>query len=326
MKKRPARNSTYFSKSALSIRIFVFLIILILPGWQVFAQNGFSSLSVNSGKTDSLYDEMIFSVEVANCITASVRQTIRLFGQEYHAYGTYNELKPTELRGHVATRFRLDIKVQTSNDNGDTKSQNSLTVVCDNTYNYIYRFLSIEGETRLERIEIKRVVEAIEKLGCNDMPTEVGSLYAMGGLAGMLREMRNRYDFNTAPIMTNIPEKNSTVGAWKIRGRLKPEIVATLTGEGSGKKQTIPIHTPTTIDISIGVDDRFPYRIDYFWTPDGAESTDEPFAYLVFYNLILHTRSISDSIFDYRPPENILEVDVTEQVIYQMMATANATK
>jgi len=337
MSKRYTFNFIYFNNSALSrgVALFVSLVLqeiliiilfLLTQCHPIFAQTGFSSLSANSGESDSLYREMLSSVEGAISITASVRQNIRLFSQEFNAYGTYNELKSTELRGKVPSRFRLDMKVQTTNDTRDDKSFNSLTIVCDNTYNNIYRYFSVEGEKRLERIEIKRVVEEIEKFGRNDIPTEVGSVFGLGGLAGMLREMRNRYDFNTVPLRTQIQEKNSAMSVWKIRGQLKPEIVANLTGDGSVKKQTIPKHTPTTIDIYIGVEDRFPYRFDYFWTADGAESTDEPFAYLVFYNLILHAGNIPESVFDYRPSENIPENDVTNQVIYQIMQAGSVTK
>jgi hypothetical protein len=276
-------------------------------------------LATGSGETDSLYREMLSSVEGAISISANVRQQIRLFGQEYNASGTYNELKPKDLRGKGAVRFRLDMKVQPPGNAKEANVGNSLTIVCDNTYNYIYRYFSIEEENRLEMIEIKRLVEAIEKQGRNDIPTEVGSMFGLGGLAGMLHEMRNRYDFNIGPMSTQIQEKNSAIGVWKIRGQLKPGIVTSLTQEVAGKKLQIPKHTPTTIDIYIGVDDRFPYRFDYFWTPDGAESTSEPFAYLLFYNLILHDYNISETIFDYRPPASIPSDDVTDRMIMQML-------
>ena len=284
------------------------------------AQTSFSPHTRGSSETDSLYRDMLSSVEGAISISAEVRQQIRMFGQEYEAKGTYNELKPTDLRGKGPVRFRLDMLVLPPGDAKEVSSGNSITIVCDNTYNYVYRYFSIEGENRLERIEIKRLIEAIEKQGRNDIPTEVGSIFGLGGLAGMLHEMKNRYDFNAAPIKTEIHEKNSAMAVWKIRGRLKPNIVVSLTPDVAGKKLHIPKHTPTTIDISIGIDDRFPYRFDYFWTPDGSESTNESnFASLLFHNLVLHDRNISETIFDYRPPDNIPQDDVTDRVINQML-------
>ncbi len=258
---------------------------------------------------------MLASVEGAISISASVRQQIHLFGQEFNASGTYNELKTTELRGNGATRFRLDLQVQPPADASDTDTNNSITIVCDNTYKFIYRYFSIENSKRLEYIEIKRLQEAIEKQGRNDIPTEVGSMFGMGGLSGMLREIRNRYVFLDSPVKTQINEKNSAIAVWKIRGRLKPEIVTAMTGGGAG----IPKHTPTAIDIYIGVDDRFPFRFDYFWSADGTETAGEPFAYLLFYNRVLHDGNISETIFDYRPPENILSEDVTDKIISQMV-------
>lgn len=307
--------------------IFAHFFFLVIGLWQVGlvdAQTGFTTLSTGSSETDSLYSEMLLSVEGAISISAKVRQQIRLFGHEYNATGEYDELKTAELRGKRDVRFRLVVQIQPPGGTKEVNSGNGLIIVCDSARNYLYRFTTIEGQDRLEMIDTKRVAEAIEKQGRNDISMEVGSMFGLGGLAGMLRELRNRYDFNTAPVKTQIPEKNNDMVVWKIRGRLKPEIVASLTGDGTGKKRQIPKHTPTTIDIYIGMNDhfpfdRFPYRFDYFWTADGSESAGEPFAYLLFYNLILHDANISESVFDCRPPRNILEEDVTDRVIHQMM-------
>ena len=314
-----------FSQSVLQVLPLFCVSFFLFNGflWQegkIYAQTGFSS-PVNSGsaETDSLYREMLSSVEAANSISAEVRQQIRLFGQDYTTSGTYNELKSTELRGKRTVRFRLEIQVQPPADVREIISKNSLTVVCDNSNNYIYRNFSVEGENCLEKIVIKRLIETIEKQVRNDVLTEVGSMFGLGGLAGMLRDMRNRYDFNVKPMQTQIQEKNSTMAVWKIRGRIKQKIITALTTDVTGKKQSIPRHMPTTIDIYIGFNDRFPYRFEYFWTADGTEATGEPFAYLLFYNLILHDRNISETIFDYRPPGNILPLDVTDQMINQML-------
>jgi hypothetical protein len=263
---------------------------------------------------------MLASLEGVNSISCAVRQEIRMFGQEYRTFGTYNELKPAdEFLGLGVVRFRLDLTVQPPADATETDSKNSLTIVGDNEYNYLYRNSSLEGENRFERIEIKRVVEAIEKQGRNDIPTGVGSMLGLGGLTGMLREMRNRYDFSTEPAKTQINEKTKAITVWKIHGRLKPEIVAKLTEEVAGKKQMVPTHTPTAVDIYFGMNDGFPYRFDYFRTADGTDSKTDPFASLLFYNIVLHDRKIPEAIFDYRPPDNMTPIDITDQIVNQLL-------
>ena len=290
----------------------------------LFAQTDDASLPANSGETDSLYRDMLSSVEGAISISADVRQQIRMFGQDYRSFGSYDELKPTERwgTGTEVVRFRLKMRVESpadATDTADANPRNSLLIVCDKD-NSIHRYVTLEGEKRLERIDANRVVEAIEKQGRKDIPTEVGSMFGLGGLAGMLREMRNRYDFRTRPATTQINEKNKAITVWKIHGRLKPEIVEKLTAEVSGKKQTIPKHTPTAIDIFIGMGDRFPYRFDYYWSADGTESNADPFACLLFYNIILHEpNNIPYSIFDYRPPEGLLSNDITDRIINQLL-------
>ena len=272
-------------------------------------------------ETDSLYREMLSVVEAAVSISARIRQQIALFGQEFIASGEYNELKAPELRGRKeATRFRLELKIQSPAGSSNTDSPNSLTISRDSTYQYIYRYTSIEGVKRLERIDIKRLTEAIEKQGGYTGPIEVASMFGLGGLAGMLRSIRNQYNFSDAPVKTQINEKNGSIAVWKIRGRLKPDAIAALTVDGNGNPQAIPKHTPTVIDIYIGVDDRFPFRFDYFWTADGSDDGGESFGYLMFYDRVLHDdRNIPETIFDYQPSENILPDDVTNSVIQRIL-------
>lgn len=144
-------------------------------------------------------------------------------------------------------------------------------------------------------------------------------MFGLGGLAGMLRSIRNQYEFSDTPVKTQINERNGSIAVWKIRGRLKPEVVSSLTVAADGKPRSIPQHTPATIDICIGVDDRFPFRFDYFWTADGSDVGGESLGYLMFYNRVLHDRNIPETIFDYQPADNILPVDVTDGVIKQML-------
>ena len=287
----------------------------------VFAQQSVILPPESRIETDSLYREMLSAVEAAVSISASIRQQIILFGQEFIAKGAYYELKAQELRGHKeATRFRLELQIQSPAGSSNTDSPNSLTISRDSSYQYIYRYTSIEGVKRLERIDIKRLMEAIEKQGGYTGQIEVASMIGLGGLAGMLRSIRNQYDFSDVPIMTQINEKSGSIAVWKIRGRLKPAAIAALTVDTNGNPQAIPKHTPTIIDIYIGVDDRFPFRFDYFWTADGSDNGGESFGYLMFFDRVLHDdRNIPEAIFNYQPSENILPDDATNSVIQQIL-------
>ena len=342
MKNSHTNYFTYFNSfvsfDRLILLISTVLYVFVLPciifescSRQLFAQTGITSLPASSSGADAVYRDMLFAVEGAISISADVRQQIHMFGQDYKTFGTYDELKPTEKwgAGNEVVRFRLKMRVESPANIGDTADANplnSLLIVCDKD-NFIHRYLTLEGEKRLERIDANRVVEAIEKQGRKDIPTEAGSMFGLGGLAGMLRELRNRYDFNDEPITTQINEKNvneksKPIDVWKIHGRLKPEIIEMLTPEvaGKNKKLSIPKHTPTALDIYIGMGDRFPYRFDYYWTADGSETRSDPFAYLLFYNIELHKpNNIPDSIFDFRPPDNVPPEDITDQVINHIL-------
>ena len=320
-----------FSNHRMFLRLFFFCffaILCILPfvSEKKIAENfAFSQQSTQSlpleqhGETDALYREMLSSIESAISISANIRLNLRLFDQDFSASGTYHELKTPELRQENATRFRLDIQIQTPVETAEADDNNTLTIVCDNTYKYIYRFMSIEGQKKLELIDIKRLTEAIEKDGRQALPTEVGSMFGLGGLAGMLRSLRKQYDFLTPPMRSQINEKNGTVDVWKIQGRLKPEILSSLTVDAEGNHRSLPPQLPLAIDIYIGVEDRFPFRFDYFQPMKGTNEVGERFGYLLFYNRVMQDHGVSEANFDYQPSDNILSTDITDAVINRML-------
>ncbi|MDR1382696.1 MAG: hypothetical protein LBJ67_02435 [Planctomycetaceae bacterium] len=323
--------SFYFTKFALNKKttflIYAALFFCVVyftqtgtKGKLIFAQNiALTSQTEPQGEADSLFREMLSSVEGAISVSASIRQQINLFGTEFHGLGSYHELKTPELHGKEMTRFRLELQIQSPATAKEVGSPNSITIVCDRTYKYIYRYISLEDEKFLERIEIKRLTDALEATRRSDIPMEVGSMFGLGGLAGMLREMRKRYDFLETPIRTQIGEENNKINVRKIRGQLKPALAKSLTETvANAKKQKIPNHIPTTIDVFIGDDDRFPFRFDYFWTADASPPSAERFGYLLFYNQVLHD-PISETMFDYFPSENLSPTDVTDQVISRML-------
>ncbi|MCL2346778.1 MAG: hypothetical protein FWC50_00815 [Planctomycetaceae bacterium] len=275
---------------------------------------------------DALFREMLSSVEGEISISTNIRVQLNMFDKEFTGSGSYQEMKTPELYGKGTTRFRLELQIQPpasqtpehqNAGNGQNNIQNSLTIVCDKSY--IHKYTCIEGEKTLERIEIAPLMKAVGTNEQNDIPTEISAMCHLGGMAGMLREVRNQYDFTDTPIRTQINEKNGAVGVWKIRGRLKPALIQQFLVHANGKKTKIPEQIPTCIDIYIGVEDRFPFRLDYFWTADGSEPTGEPFASLLYYNMILHDGNIAPGTFEYLPSENIHPIDVTDQAIERIL-------
>ena len=315
--------SLLFAFSLWLICLFFFPKNLFLPFLhEAFSQE--SMLSSSSGKRsgDALFREMLSSVEGAISISTNIRVQLSLFDKEFIGSGSYQEMKTPELYGKGTTRFRLELQIQapagsaSANHNAGNE-RNSLTIVCDKSY--IHKYTSIEGEKNLERIEIAPLMKAIGADEKNDVSAEIGAMCYLGGMAGMLREVRNQYDFTDAPIQTQINEKNGSIGVWKIRGRLKPALLQQFLVDADGRKTKIPAQIPTCIDIYIGLEDRFPFRLDYFWTADGSEPTGEHFASLLYYNMVLHDGNIAPGTFEYLPSENIHPVDVTDQTIERIL-------
>jgi len=318
----------YFAFSAWFICLFFSpqKLFLQYSAWpflrEAFSQE--SGLPPSSGKRsgDALFREMLSSVEGTISISTNIRVQLNLFDKEFVGSGSYQEMKTPELYGKGTTCFRLELQLQpqtgqTPANQSTGNAQNSLTIVCDKSY--IYKYTCVEGEKKLERIEIAPLVKAVDADEKNDLPTEIGAMCSLGGMAGMLQEVRNQYDFIDAPIQTQINEKNGSVGVWKIRGRLKPALLQKFLVDANGKKTQVPEQIPTCIDIYVGLEDRFPFRLDYFWTADGSEPTGEHFASLLYYNMVLHDGNIAPGTFEYLPSENIHPVDVTDQTIERIL-------
>ena|GEM_PF-4019012 len=268
---------------------------------------------------DSLFREMLYSVESCVQISTNIRHQINLFGIEMTGSGKYLEVKQNDSSRYgvdgTGIQFRLELLIQPKPEENRTIPPSNLTVVCDKQY--VWKFTSINGQNELSQIEVKTVLEAMKRSGRVDIPAEAGSFYGLGGMAGMLREIQRRYEFTKPPTEEKIVDKFGTATVLKIRGLLKSAELKRLTTSQDGKKQTVPEQCPTCIDICVNSNTFFPFRIDYFQTKDGSEPKSAHFARTEYYDTQLNSGEISNEVFIYRP-EAIPRKD-TDEYIKQLL-------
>lgn len=272
---------------------------------------------INPG--ESLFREMLYTVESCVQISTDIRQQIQFMGFEQVGAGKYLEVKQNELRrinmNDPGIYFKLEMSLQTKMNHGEEAQTDNLLIVCDKQY--VWKDTLIGGNAACERVEVGLVFEAMRATDMTELPMEVISLNGLGGLAGMIRGIQNRYEMLDSVEEIQVQDHLSTLDTVKIRALLKKSTLEELTGAKEGKKLSIPEQIPTCIDIYVRKNNYFPYRIDYFWTKDGSEPKNERFCRMEFYNTTLNSGEISFEEFTYRSA--IPHRDTTQEYIEKLL-------
>ncbi|MDR1054043.1 MAG: hypothetical protein LBL39_07690 [Planctomycetaceae bacterium] len=160
---------------------------------------------------------------------------------------------------------------------------NRVILVCypnknDSKNGNIWQFRSINGNKTLQQINIDAVEAAIKKsfgtgeeaggnvrgqivVGDSDMFKQVGMLWNVGGIAGVLGQISRFYEFGELPKAETI-DNTKTV---KLVGSLRKTYFDLLLQDHGGleAKDRYPSHLPCDIEVYIGADDSFPRKIRY---------------------------------------------------------------
>ena len=188
-------------------------------------------------------------------ISANVRQRINLYGRGLVGSGTYRQLN-TE----TDMLFRTELKVPVR------ETLTSLLQVCDGRFLWTYRLLPTEDaqqgpEATLTRVDLGVARQQYVSSGGND-PVPY---FALGGLPGLLDQTSRLFDFSSSDrsFLYGVP-------VWILTGTWKPQVSEAFTNlEGSSDtvKENDPTtrrrHLPDSVTLALGVDDLFPYRIEY---------------------------------------------------------------
>jgi hypothetical protein len=310
---------------------YTIYIIVAVALWgmtpSVFSQQ-YSSTAQNFGGNsgDSLFREMLYTVESCVQISTSIRQQISLFGLEQNGTGYYCEVKETDPRqfglNSSDVQFRLELNMPSANEDNSTNiAQNTLLIVCDKES--LWRHTTINGENKLEKIELQPFLDAIKRSGRPDIPIKMNEIYGLGGMGGMLRELQRKYDFQADVEDVQISEKRETFVATKISGKLKTDELEKLTVDSKGKKTSVPVQIPTHLEIYVRSNNFFPYRIDYFRSKDGSEQNKRPFSRTEYYETKLNAGDIGPEMFIYRP--DITSTDVIQKSIERLLGPVTVT-
>lgn len=245
-----------------------------------------------------ILERTINRIESFHSLSAEINLDLYLFDETYKGKGTYCELinrNSREVREEFAitnskvvtpvsslawTRFRLEVTMTPIRPKAEGgPDENLLRVVCDSKE--LWTYTKIQGVETLTQIEIEDLSNALHRLSDSERKTLAASgvtkpcgmsgLPGLGGIVGMLKEIPVNYDFPAPAERTAF--NNGSFPVWKVTGTLKSgpaqKYAKQINSYSGEEKAAFEKIVPTNIELFIGRDKPFPYRIRYYNQPEG---------------------------------------------------------
>ncbi|HBT76628.1 MAG TPA: hypothetical protein DEB39_06810 [Planctomycetaceae bacterium] len=261
----------------------------------------FSQSENFSGNSDAMFSEAIERIVKLHSMKANIRMNVFIDDDEFTAQGKCLEkalvAAPNDI---IRSKFRLDLTFPLSSNAGSADVVNKMIVLCNSEQNRVWHYTSIENTTTQNWINIESVVNAVKRSKKQHHIRSVGGMPGLGGMAGMLRGIKNGYDF-TDPPEDSLLKGKTPLKIWKLKGRLGDRELKRLLDLLAWKEDRntpYPSHLPVEVEIYLGKDDLFPYRIHYYNLPKKESKQRTPVMQLVFCDVLLNdSTEIPDYLF-----------------------------
>ncbi len=257
-----------------------------------------------------IFQRAIARLESRQSISARVRQNNEIFGRRPVGSGIYLEQR---LPG--VTLFRLEMRLQLDDQ------PSALLQVCDG--HYVWNYHQILQQETLVRIDLDRVNHHLEEAG-KWQPGCMAGLPAIGGLPRLVEALGSSFNFTRAD-QTLL---RGQLSAWRLEGlwtparleQLLPEQAKSIQGGKTPNLSTLPKQAPDHVVVFLGMNDLFPYRIEYRRRPDKQGSpdaaSDKMMTEIDFYDVAFDV-PLPQSRFLYNPG-NLLPTDETDKFLHAM--------
>lgn len=215
-------------------------------------------------------------------------------------------------------RFNLELRTKSSH----------LRVVGDGAY--VWREAAVGGRHRVTRIDLKQFARltGIQTSPVRTPlarrlpdPPSVAPL-TLGGIPRLLTSLTRIYRFRSAQaaVLWEVP-------VYEVRGTLDANGLPAVGvqwrpteaadgASGDHRPSEPPVQIPTTVAVSLGQDDLFPYRIVYAWTSAHHETqeSDVPRQVEIQFSEVSFGSEIDGRHFDYVPRNDVRWDDITAEV------------
>ncbi|MBI2825706.1 MAG: hypothetical protein HYX69_13560 [Planctomycetia bacterium] len=241
-------------------------------------------------------------------IATKVRFRSNLFGQSLHGTGQFLQDR------YASRRVRFELKTQL----GDKIS--SVQQVADGEALWI-RHTTLAG-SQLTRIDVRRVLDALAVHDSTHPAAQPAQHLALGGLPMLIESLTGSFDFPSVK-----PDQLGRLNVLVVTGTWKPAALAKLVPEEKERIESgaaldpdaLPVYVPSQVQVYLGRDDLFPYKIDYQRKVTSAIYGDElrTMASIEFFEVRLNA-PLDRVQFSYQPGDAI-PVDETEKFIQRLL-------
>lgn len=316
-----SKNAISYEKAPRSARCgnksrivkYAFLFYFLMSFYPIcFAQNDHLSRS-----SHFVVDQARKRLFALRSLKANIRMNVYIDKNEFSAQGKYVEESLAAAPGEIKrSRFRVDLDFPLSTTDSQAEILNEIRIVCD--ANRINRFQSIEGIRTLAYINVDAVLDAVKRSPRKAEYASLGEMGGIGGISGVIDYLKNVYEFEESAQESFLKSK-PPLPVWKLAGKLRRaqlDMHLTRLGWSENSKEPFPSHLPTEIEIFLGKDDYFPYRIHYYNTSP-RNGKKNLITQLVFCDVITNEGDIPDYQFTINNlPKGIgVPVDMTAEYI-----------
>ena len=339
-----------FGSSLFGLLIITVLSIIVLLGGRAVTENGPQTVRaeaapspsshtgpVSEPNAETLLRETIARLDSLSSLSAEMTLTFSLFDRRYEGTGKYEELAghtdPSRTGSTVSpidrTQFRLHVKMapQSAKQIEQGDGDNLLEIVCDR--NSLWTYTSIGGNQRLTEINLDELSGLIAQLSESELrqlaergatlPSGMDGFPGLGGMTGTLRALACCYDFDPVPEQRAF--NSGSFPVLKITGTMKSALYEKRKKEilGDNPAFRLPLldYLPTGVEIYIGRERPFPYRIEYFAQLDHAKDARKTIMTLDFNRVFENVTSVGPNSFVYAPKIN--SERVTKQYLEKLI-------
>ena len=237
----------------------------------------------------------------AKTIACDLRIEAFVEGKKYTAWGQYAEQALPQVAPSTFLRsvFRQELNFSMNPPKPHDTEPNRMTVVCyvsdDGNKHQRDRYTAIGGVKSGDTIDLKRIEARLKAANKEGEFRSISEVRYLGGLAGMMRQISNFYEFSS-PTQENLQDEE-TIPAWKLTGTLKSIHRKSLLEKfgGLNKKGHYPSDFPSDIEIWLGRHNDFPYQIRFLRRTSERSSQKTLLFQESFYKVALNSTPMLDT-------------------------------
>lgn len=239
-------------------------------------------------------------------IESKLRVRTDLLGQPLVGSGEY-----AQLRSSAGMLLRMELGIQAG------EQATSVKQISDGRD--LWEHWRIGTSERLNHVDLRRVAEAIKQSPAGSIAGATSANLASGGLPKLLSQLVENFEFGRAEVRSG---KIGDVPVWFVQGVWLGERLALAAPQAvDGDKivyEKLPVHLPHQIELVLGQQDLFPYRVTYlrYQNVDGQHVL-KPAVTTEFFDVALD-RTVDPAQFQFQRPTNISDADRTDAYIQSL--------